>query len=135
MAMPADPPSRSTPKTGTQRNWWPWVIAAGVVAVILIWLSRSGGLTPSPEIVGVSAREGIPNFDYTVYVDCTVRNNGREGNIEVVADLAGGGQWRKRQTVFVDKSSERRVTLAFAEAELFGAGLEGYKYNCSAMPK
>jgi len=89
-------------------------------------------LAVAPEIVGVKGRDGIPNFDYTVYVDCTVRNNGRAGNIEVIADLTGGGQWRKRSTVYVDKNQERLVTITFQEAELFGGGFEGFKYQCSA---
>ena len=29
---------------------------------------------PLPEIVGTTARDGVPGQDYTVWIDCTARN-------------------------------------------------------------
>jgi len=107
--------------------------------VLLAWLSASSLLAtacskgPEPEIIGVTAHDAAPDFDYTVWVDCTVRNNGDDGSIEVSASLTGGGRWIKRDTVFVAENSERKVTLEFPEVELLGAGPSGYEYNCSAQ--
>jgi hypothetical protein len=103
------------------------VLLAGVFLLIL-----ACSLGPRPEIVGVSASENLSNLDYTVYVDCTVRNNGGDGDIEVSATLRNGGFWTKRESVFVAKNSERKVTLGFPEVEFLEAGLSGYQYNCSA---
>ncbi len=91
--------------------------------------------TPAPEIVGATARDGFPGFDYTIWVDCTVRNNGAAGNIEVVAELRAGGFWIKRDTVYVEKGQERKVTLAYPEPESLFSVLGGATFNCKATPK
>lgn len=87
--------------------------------------------TVAPEVVGIISRDGFQNFDYIVYVDCTVRNNGADGNITVVAELSNGGFWKKRDEVFISANTERKVTLAFPEATLLDTGLGGYRYNCA----
>jgi len=87
---------------------------------------------PLPEIVGTAARDGMPGLDYTVWVDCTVRNNGAGGSIEVSATLKNGGYWNKRQVVHVPENMEDKVTFTFSEASLLGTGLSGFQYNCEA---
>ena len=86
--------------------------------------------TPLPELVGQTTRDGSPGFDYTIWVDCTIRNNGASGNIEVTATLRGGGSWIKRETVYIAGDDEKLVTLAFPEVKLLSAGLGGYEYVC-----
>jgi hypothetical protein len=88
--------------------------------------------TPLPEVVGQTARDGSPGFNYTVWVDCTIRNNGASGNIEVQASLTGGGSWTKRETVYVEEDGEKMVTLAFPEVTLLGGGLGGFEYVCGS---
>jgi len=85
---------------------------------------------PRPEIVGQTATDGAPGFDYTVYVDCTVRNNGAKGNITISAELRNGSFWKKRDTVYLEKNMERKVTFTFAEAEFLEMGLSGYRFGC-----
>lgn len=60
-----------------------------------------------------------------------MRNNGRSGESEVIAELNGGGFWKKRETMTVGKGQEQNVVFEFPEAELFGEGLSGFKYQCS----
>ena len=110
----------------------PFLAVSLVVSVLAVGCSPLG---PKPEIVGANARSAAPNFDYTVYVDCTVRNNGLDGDIEVTAELTGDGFWKKREVVRVAKDRERIVAFAFPEATLFGAGLSGLQYECSAISK
>lgn len=109
------------------------VIVLGLAAVALTACNVVN--PPKPEIVGQTARDGSPDFDYTIYVQCTVRNNGGDGQIEVVATLSGGGSWTKRQSVHVSSDQERMVTLTFPEPEFLSAGLGGYRYGCSATAK
>lgn len=85
---------------------------------------------PLPEIVGTTAEDGAPGFDYTVWVKCIVRNNGAAGEVEVFARLQNGGYWKKRVTVFVPENGERKVTFKFQEATFLGTGLSGYEYAC-----
>ncbi len=107
------------------------ILAVSWLLVVGFLLASCGLIGPKPEIVGVTARDGAPGLDYTVWVDCTVRNNGASGDITVVAELSGGGSWEKRETVSVGKNAERKVTLAFPEATFLNTGLNGYQYNCS----
>ena len=86
---------------------------------------------PLPEVVGLTARDGSPDFDYTIYVDCTVRNAGGSGQVEVVAELRNGGYWKKRETLRLVSHKEEQVTLTFPEPEFLAAGLDGYQYNCT----
>ena len=107
------------------------VVVLGLAAAVLTACNVVN--PPKPEIVGQTAREGSPGFDYTIYVQCTVRNNGGDGQIEVAATLNAGGSWKKRQTVSVNSDQERMVTLTFSEPE-FLSGLS-YQYQCSAKAK
>ncbi len=87
---------------------------------------------PAPEIVGATSRSGSPGLDYTVWIDCTVRNNGDTGEITLVAELRNGEFWRKREVISLSADTERLVTFAFPEATVLRAGLSGYKYSCTA---
>ena len=89
---------------------------------------------PAPEIVGEASRDGTTGFlDYTVWIDCTVRNNGADGDITVEGELRStDGFWNKRATVFVAAGAEAKAVLEFSEATLLNSGLDGYQYGCSA---
>ncbi len=109
--------------------------SALLLAVGLLVVAACGVAGPKLEIVGVNARDGFSGFDYVVWVDCTVRNSGRDGNIEVVAELQAGGSWIKRETVLIAKNEERKVTIAFPEPDSFFSVLGSATYNCNALPK
>ena len=109
---------------------------------------EKGVKRPFPEVVEATAYDGAPGFDYTVWVECTIRNSGADGSVEVLAELwnvrTGRGLWQKRQAVFMVGDSEKRVTSAFPQPTFLGAGLGGgltgyeganlsaYQYNCAA---
>ena len=105
-------------------------VAVGLLALVLAACNVVN--PPKPEIVGQTARDGSPGFDYTIWVQCTVGNNGGDGRIEVTGTLSGGGSWTKRETVHVASGQERMVTFTFPEPEFLSAGLSGYRYGCSA---
>ena len=46
------------------------------IATLLFFAAFSLGCTPKPEIVGATSRTSVPGFDYTIHVDCTIRNTG-----------------------------------------------------------
>ena len=108
------------------------------VAAILLMLVLLAGCEgaakalnrPVPEIVGTTASSGSPGFDYTVYVDCTVSNNGADGTITVTAELRNGGFWKKQQQLMLAEDTEKLVRFDFPEAKLLNAGLDGYRYAC-----
>ena len=75
-----------------------WAAATALLAVAMA--CGSGGDSngqPSPEIVGQNIREGSVSFEYMVWVDCTVRNNGAAGDVEVTAKVENGQSWSKSQ--------------------------------------
>ena len=86
------------------------------------------------EIVGTRSDDGQVNFDYTVWVYCTVYNDGGSGVIEASATLNdGGGSWKKRTTMQLDSEEEQEHKFTFPEIEysLFGS----YEFACQAVPK
>ena len=91
-------------------------------------------IPPDPEIVGTRSDDGQVNFDYTVWVYCTVYNDGGSGVIEASATLNdGGGSWKKRTTMQLDSEEEQEHKFTFPEIEysLFGS----YEFACQAVPK
>ena len=108
-------------------------VAVGLLALVLAACNVVN--PPKPEIVGQTARDGSPGFDYTIWVQCTVRNNGGDGRFEVAAAMTAGGSWKKRETVSVNSDQERKVTFTFPEPEFLSAGLGGAQYQCSATVK
>ncbi len=114
-----------------------------VIPMILAGLSQAsfvacgaGALIdpPAPEIVGVRADNGQVNLDYTVWVYCTVYNDGGAGQIEVSATLEDGtGFWKKRSTMELGSEEEREHTFTFREIEFSLAGT--YEYTCQAIPR
>ena len=114
---------------------WPKHIAIGAVVLFAVVIAACSN-QPSPEVVGTTAREGFSGFlDHTVWVACTIRNNGKDGNIEVIAELRGGGSWKKRETLHISKNQEEKISIAFPEVDLIAAGLGGFQYNCIANAK
>ena len=109
-----------------------WAAATALLAVAMAcgsWGDSNG--QPSPEIVGQNIREGSVSFEYMVWVDCTVRNNGAAGDVEVTAKLENGQSWSKSQPLPLAAGAEKRVPFTFAEATQLDAGLSGYQYGCS----
>ena len=106
------------------------MMALLVVTIAPVLAVACSVLGPSPEIVGRNLRDGFSGFDYKMWVDCTVRNNGNAGDIEVTAELNAGGQWKRRQVVNVASGEERLVAIEFADADppLFSQST----YSCSA---
>ena len=61
-----------------------------LLCIALIACGEIGLNRPKPEIVGQHSRSGQVNFDYAIWVDCTVQNHGASGNIELTARLSAG---------------------------------------------
>ena len=84
---------------------------------------------PQPMVVERSARDlelgGIE-------IECTVRNDGSGGNIEVTVTVdSEDGYWKKSEAVWIDKDRVSKVTHDFQEVS---GGLENRRlqYACSA---
>lgn len=91
-------------------------------------------LGPSPEVIGYDASEEFSGLDYVITVKCQIRNNGKSGNIKVVAELRNGAYWKKEKTVFIEGSQSKTVEIDFPEAQLLKQGLSGYHYQVWAEP-
>ena len=113
------------------RRLLPFVFGLAVLAAALA--TGCGVVRPTPQIVGAVSRDGISDTqDYTVWVDCTVKNKGAGGNVLVVAALRSDSFWSRQESVFMARDTERKFTFAFPEAEPLDAGLGGYRYSCGA---
>ena len=96
------------------------------IAALLFFAAFFIGCVPKPEVVGATSRTGAPGFDYTIYVDCTVRNRGSGGQVTVLAELNADGFWKKEQTVFIAEDATQKVTFTFPEPA-FGFS---HNYKC-----
>ena len=144
------PVSASSPRgaTGTSparpgapaKQWghhWPLPPLACILMVLVMGVVAGCAFTrPIPQIVSAAIREDATRADYTVFVDCIVKNRGPgNGNVNVVVALRDGNLWVKEQTVLLPSNasdSERKVTFDFPEVDPHPDGLVGFKYSCGA---
>ena len=114
-----------------------WPLLALFLALLSAGLGCStavnGFREASPEVLRSRIRDGTPNFDYTIWLDCTIRNNGDDGQVVVIGELENGGVRRKQQSIFMESETEMRVTISFPEVIFRGAGLSAYSYQCIAF--
>ena len=115
------------------RRWFLVYSLLALLAATLACGAASGLLKrTNPELTAVFARDGWVDGDYTVWVDCTIRNNGAAGEVLVKARLENGAVWKKQRTIRLDEAGVMVVTLAFPEATLLPVGIGGYMYTCIA---
>ena len=106
-----------------------------VLAAVLA-LTVACSVLPDPEVVGRTARKVDAGFlAWELEVQCTIRNNGSSGNVEVAVTVdSSDGYWKKREVVWIDKSREQKVIIDFPEV---GGGLlyspDDLKYGCKAQ--
>jgi len=80
------------------------------------------------EIVGRSSRTGFEGFDYVVYIDVTVHNQGNESKATIWVSLAqGGNQWTKNQEIYLNQGEARDLMFTFHEANFWS--LSGFTYQ------
>ncbi len=101
-----------------------------IIGVILAVAALSACSSVDPEIVGVTANDGLIDGDYAIQVDCTYQNKGGEGTIETWSTLTGGGIWVESQEISLAKGERQLVRFVFTGPTFSDAGLSGFQYNC-----
>ena len=118
------------------------VIAAGAVVLI----AKNSGLIedlgykigdvvtpPQPEVSASLIHEGSPGGNYTVWVDCTIRNFGGNGDITVIATLTvGNNSWEQQQELWMSGDTEHLFRFQFSEITFIGRLLTQSRYLCRA---
>jgi len=67
-----------------------------------------------------------------IEIECTVRNDGSGGNIEVTVTVdSEDGYWKKSEAVWIDKDGEGKVAHDFQEVS-GGLANRRLQYACSA---
>jgi hypothetical protein len=80
------------------------------------------------EIIGRSTRTGFEGFDYVVYVDVTVENQGAEGKATIWASLIqGDNQWTKNQAIYLNQGETGDLTFSFYEVSFWS--ISGLTYR------
>ena len=101
------------------------------IAVVLVLLINFGVRRPSLNVVGLTARDGFSGLDYTMWVECTMRNTGASSEVTVSVELiAPDGFWEKSRQVSIPSDKTRLVTFEFPEVSALGSGLQGFDYEC-----
>ena len=98
----------------------------------LLLIAACSSDPPEFEIVGRSASDGTDLFgDYTVRVECDIRNGGGSGRVTVTAFVdATIGAWTKRQSSVMREGESRTFTFDFPEIEDQSVGDNSYEYVC-----
>ena len=95
---------------------------------------------PNPEVVEYSIRGGVvAEKDYTVWVDCMIRNRGSgSGEVRVVAMIKNGDLLVKESFTYLsgsnDELKERQLTFEFPEMSLHDVDVEDLIYSCGVEP-
>ncbi len=122
----------------TPRFFWPLLLLTLVVALTVACSTLSSDATPAtatpppppqPAVVERAARDLESGG---IEIECTVRNDGSSGNIEVAVTVdSEDGYWKESEAVWIEKDRESKVAKAFPEVS---SGLESRRlqYTCSA---
>jgi hypothetical protein len=97
----------------------------------LLLITACSSSPPEFEIVGRSASDSSELGDYTVRVECDIRNGGGNGRVTVTAFVdAQNGAWTKRQTSVIGEGESRAFTFVFTEIEYQLLGDNSFEYDC-----
>ncbi len=98
----------------------------------LLLIAACSSSPPEFEIVGRSASDSSDRLgDYTVRVECDIRNAGGSGRVTVVASVdAQNGAWTKRRSTVFDEGESQTFTFDFPEVEDQSLGDNSFEYNC-----
>jgi hypothetical protein len=127
----------STPPGKVKESRWPLytTVILAVIALILIGvyvLNLPSKLNPPrPEIISMNSHDGFIGLNYVIYVDATVRNNGGEGWVKVIAELWCGGYEKQEQEIYMKAGETRNIQFTF-DVRLFQCF--SYQYRVNAVP-
>jgi len=135
--MSSQTQSPSTPPVKVKESRWPLYTAVilAVIALILIGvyaLNLPSKLNPPrPEIISMNSHEGFVGLNYVIYVDATIRNNGGEGWVKVIAELWCGGYEKQEQKIYMKAGETQNIRFTF-DVRLFQCFI--YRYSVNAVP-
>jgi hypothetical protein len=91
--------------------------------------------SPQPEwsSLASSIHESSPGGNYTVWVDCAIRNFGGNGDVTVIAILTvGNNSWEQQQELWMSGDTEHLFRFQFSEVTFIGSLLAQSRYLCRA---
>ena len=88
---------------------------------------------PDLQFIDSSTSEVTDSFgNYTLRVNCTVRNNGDAAQVTVSAQLDGlGGSWTESETSEIGPNEQYPFTVLFPEVEREPPGFSDFTYSCT----
>ena len=102
-----------------------------IAIAALLMMTACSSSPPEFEIVGRSASDSELFGDYSIRVECDIRNGGGSGRVTVIASVdAQNGAWTKRQTSVIDEGESRAFSFVFPEVEYQLLGDNSFEYNC-----
>ena len=130
-AETGEPDIQATIKAGVQ---------ATIAAVPMAIASPTPASGPEPKVTGAFPRvDTYGTENARIHIECRVRNDGADGDIEVTAELQQNGWRTERERLTVSAGDTKAVTLSFRPSFASGQGF-GYSikdvegYQCKAEP-
>lgn len=120
-SMP-QPPSPQPPKKPFSKG-----LLVGTVLIIVVLAAVAAFVffkfinIPKPQITLVNGHDGFQGFNYVYYVDVSVKNNGVDGWIKVIAEIHGAGRYETQdKRVYVASGQTNSLQFVF-DINLWGA--------------
>jgi hypothetical protein len=123
---------------------WVGIIACSVVTAVGVWESR-GTVIPLPKsamglaapvssnaytVVSHSLREELPNFDYTIVVVATVRNEGDWSDANLRCTLPYAGNLYSREVpITASRGDSQLLVFRFAEPTILAGAVDNLLTN------
>jgi len=101
-----------------------------LIVILFSFAALAGCSSVEPAIVGQTANEGFVDGDYAIQVDCTYKNNGAQGSIQVWSKLSSGGVWVESQNIALAKNETQLVRFTFTGPTIFGNLFGSGNYAC-----
>lgn len=94
------------------------IIGALVVAIVIVSISAyilldTVVLSPKPDITMFDVRTGFQGFDYFVYTDVRVVNEGGEGWVKVFSEIRGSMYEEQNQRIYMNAGETKELTFTF----------------------
>jgi hypothetical protein len=91
---------------------------------------------PKPDVLTASATPEVSGPTHALAVQCTCKNDGKAGYVQVTAKLNAEGSWEETESVYMEEGETRVVDLLFTDVHLteVSPGQFEFSYGCSAEP-
>ena len=84
---------------------------------------------PRPDVTLVDGHDGFQGFNYVIYVDVGVKNNGGDGWVIVYAELKSGGRYEEQNKRIYMASGETKQLQFVYDVSFWSSAFSSMTYR------